>query len=72
MNNSLPVNTTNFGIAPRMLKLTAKYPEEGENLEIATRSGIVGQAVNNASCITGQQLLDEEEINGIQGSRGNG
>jgi hypothetical protein len=60
-------NTTHLSIAPHILRLIAKHAEEGENPRIASRSGIVGQAANNASCITRGQLLDEAGINGIQG-----
>jgi hypothetical protein len=62
-------NTTHLGMAPLTLKLIAKHAEEGENLGIAIRSGRIGQAANNASCITGQQFLEEASINGIQGGR---
>jgi hypothetical protein len=55
MNNSLIdiENTAHFNTAPRILKLVANYAEKGENLGTASRSGIIGQAANNASCITG-------------------
>jgi hypothetical protein len=75
MKSSAPGGSRRAGefftpVPPRMLKLIAKYTEEGEHLGIANRSGIVGQAANNTSCITGRQPLDEAAINGMQGSRG--
>jgi hypothetical protein len=56
MNNSLTdiENTTHLSIAPYILKLIAKYAEQSEDLGIASRSGIVGQAANNALYITGR------------------
>jgi hypothetical protein len=63
-------NMTHLSITPRRLKLIAKYAEEGENLGLASRSGIVCQEVQNTSCITRRQLLDEASMNGIHGSRG--
>jgi hypothetical protein len=65
-------NTAHLCIALRTLKLIAKYAKEGENLGIASRNGRVGQAANNASCVTGGQLLDEVGMKGIQRSRGSG
>jgi uncharacterized membrane protein len=67
MNNFLIdiENTTHLSIVPRVLKLIVKYAEEGQNLGIASGSGIVCQAANNASYITGRQPFDEAGINRI-------
>jgi hypothetical protein len=69
INNSIIdiENTTHLNIVPHILKFITKDAEEGENLGIAGRSGIVGQAANNASCITRRQLFDEAGIHGISG-----
>jgi hypothetical protein len=70
MNNSrIDIeNIPHMSIAPGILKLIVKDEEEGENLGIASGSGIVCQAAKNGSYITGRQLLGEAGINEIQGS----
>jgi hypothetical protein len=70
MNNSFIdiENILHLNIAPGILKLIAKDGEDGENLGIASGSGIVCLAAKNRSCITGRQLLGEVDINEIQRS----
>jgi hypothetical protein len=70
MNNSLIdiENIPHLSIAPGILKLIAKDGDEGENLGIASESGIVFQAAKNGPCILGRQPLGEVGINEIRGS----
>jgi hypothetical protein len=57
-------NTTRLSIALRRLKLITKYSQEGEDLGIAGRSGIVGEAANTG-CSTQTMASRERRMNGF-------